>query len=127
MKHFVSIAQTPVDELMQVFDLAFELREQRQRGEANPPVLRGKTLAMIFEKPSLRTRVSFEQAMLELGGAAIVLNQQGVGLGVVGSRLIHIKDRGGRRYTLTSATLRPLTMLAARAMSSARLLTHETR
>ena len=45
-------------------------------------MLRGKTLAMIFEKPSLRTRVSFEQAMLELGGAAIVLNQQGVGLGV---------------------------------------------
>lgn len=82
MNHFVSIAQTPADELQEVFDLAFKLRDQRQRGVANEPILAGKTLATIFEKPSLRTRVSFEQAMLELGGHAILLDQQNDLLGV---------------------------------------------
>lgn len=82
MQHFISIAQTSVEDLNHVFDVAFELREQRRSGRGNDPVLAGKTLAMIFEKPSLRTRVSFEQAMYELGGHAIVLDQQGVGLGV---------------------------------------------
>ena len=80
MKHFLTIDDASADHLLHVFDLAFALREQRPHG--NDPILQGQSLAMIFEKPSLRTRVSFEQAMIELGGHAIVLNQQGVGLGV---------------------------------------------
>ena len=48
---------------------------------ANAPVLAGQTLAMYFEKPSLRTRVSFEQAMYELGGQSIVIGQHEVQLG----------------------------------------------
>jgi ornithine carbamoyltransferase len=81
MRHFISIAEADRAWLDDVFDTAFKLRGQRRAGQANDPVLRGKTLAMIFEKPSLRTRVSFEQAMIELGGHAIVLDHQHVGLG----------------------------------------------
>ncbi len=81
MKHFISIADTPLDVLNHIFDVAFELRKQRRAGERNTPLLSGKTLAMLFEKPSLRTRVSFEQAMVELGGHALVLQQHEVGLG----------------------------------------------
>lgn len=80
MNHFISIADVSRAELDHVFEVAFELRAQRRAGRANDPVLAHKTLAMIFEKPSLRTRVSFEQAMNELGGRAIVLGQE-VGLG----------------------------------------------
>ncbi|HWO71958.1 MAG TPA: ornithine carbamoyltransferase, partial [Dehalococcoidia bacterium] len=47
----------------------------------SPPLLQGKTIAMLFEKPSLRTRVSFEVGMRQLGGSAIYLSQAEVGLG----------------------------------------------
>lgn len=81
MNHFISIADTSVDRLNRIFDVALALRQQRNIGAANEPVLAGKTLAMIFEKKSLRTRVSFQQAMYELGGHAINLAQEEVGLG----------------------------------------------
>ncbi len=81
MKHFLSIVNTPSEQIRRVIDVAFELRRQRLDGRANDPILTGKTLAMIFEKPSLRTRVSFEQAMLDLGGHAILLRSGEVGLG----------------------------------------------
>lgn len=82
MRHFLSIAQATGEQLRHVLDVALELREQRRRGVAHRPVLAGRTLAMIFEKPSLRTRVSFEQGMFELGGHAIRLGHEEVGLGV---------------------------------------------
>lgn len=81
MQHFLSIIQTTPQQLDHLFDVAFELRQQRLLGQPNKPVLAGKTLAMIFEKPSLRTRVSFEQAMLDLGGHAIRLGWDEVGMG----------------------------------------------
>ena len=81
MKHFLSLADATSAELDRIFDLAFELRAQRERGEPNTPLLRHKTLEMIFEKPSLRTRVSFEQAMYELGGDAIKLGHEEIGIG----------------------------------------------
>ena len=80
-RHLISLAENTSEEIHHILNVAFTLRDQRQRGEAHGAVLRGQTLAMIFEKPSLRTRVSFEQAMLELGGHAIVLGQHEVGLG----------------------------------------------
>ncbi len=81
MEHFLSIADTPADRLIHMLRAAHRLREQRRRGQPHEPILAGKTLAMLFEKPSLRTRVSFEQGIVELGGHAMVLGQHEVGLG----------------------------------------------
>lgn len=61
-----------------VLDTAHALKQGALRGQQP---LRGQTLAMLFEKPSLRTRSTFEIAMVQLGGHALVLSQQEVGLG----------------------------------------------
>ncbi|BAM03978.1 ornithine carbamoyltransferase [Phycisphaera mikurensis] len=79
-RHFLEIGDLSRDELVGVLRCAHALRSERDRDERTQP-LRRRTLAMLFEKPSLRTRVSFEQGMLELGGAAIVLGRDEVGLG----------------------------------------------
>ncbi len=79
--HFITVAETPIDVLHRIFDVGFKLRAERHAGQRNDPVLAGKTLAMIFEKPSLRTNVSFQQAMYELGGNCIVMVSEQVGLG----------------------------------------------
>ena len=81
MNHFISIADTTASELEAIFEVASLLRDRRRRGERADPVLSGRSLAMIFEKPSLRTRVSFEQAIVELGGHALVLSDEEVGIG----------------------------------------------
>ncbi len=81
MKHFLSIADFTAAEISDMLVRAHALRQERNAGRANEPVLADKTLAMLFEKPSLRTRVSFEQGMNELGGRAVVLGQHEVGLG----------------------------------------------
>jgi ornithine carbamoyltransferase len=81
MKHFVSIAQAPVEELRHILDLAKRLKKQLKETGHNDPALSRRTLAMLFEKPSLRTRVSFAVAMNQLGGAAIALSNEEVGLG----------------------------------------------
>jgi ornithine carbamoyltransferase len=80
MKHFLSIANATPDELKHMLEVSRRLRDERDAGRVNDPVLAGQTLAMLFEKPSLRTRVSFEQAMIELGGHSIIMGQE-VGLG----------------------------------------------
>ena len=79
MKHFISIADTSKADLLRILRRAVQLRAEKQRGLPNEPVLGSKTLALIFEKPSLRTKVSFQQAIIELGGQAIVLGPE-VGL-----------------------------------------------
>lgn len=81
MKHLLSIADLSVDEVWQVLNLAKKLKEEWQKG-GNKPLLKGKTLGMIFQKPSLRTRVSFEIAMIHLGGQAIYLSPDEIKLGV---------------------------------------------
>jgi ornithine carbamoyltransferase len=81
LSHFISIADTTAQQLQHLFDVSFDLRAQRSQGQTNDPILAGQTLAMIFEKPSLRTNVSFQQAMIELGGQSIVLGADQVGLG----------------------------------------------
>ncbi|MBC8264975.1 MAG: ornithine carbamoyltransferase, partial [Anaerolineales bacterium] len=67
MKHLLSIADLSADEVWQILNLARELKKEWRKG-GNKPILKGKTLGMIFQKPSLRTRVSFEMGMIHLGG-----------------------------------------------------------
>ena len=81
MRHFTAIADYSTDELRHTLDVAFRLKDQLKRTGRNDPVLAGKTLAMIFEKPSLRTRVSFAVGMTQLGGNGLLLRQEEVGLG----------------------------------------------
>ncbi len=81
MKHFLDISDFDAAMMRRVLERGFELRAERRRTGGNTPVLANKALAMLFEKPSLRTRVSFEQAMNHLGGHAVVLSRDEVGLG----------------------------------------------
>ncbi|MBN1954729.1 MAG: ornithine carbamoyltransferase [Anaerolineae bacterium] len=80
MKHYLSIADLAPQELQRLLNLAVELKEEWKRG-GNPPLLKGKTLAMVFQKPSLRTRVSFDMAMIHLGGQALYLSPFEIQLG----------------------------------------------
>jgi len=80
MKHFISIADHQTEDLRHVLDVAKRLKNQHKSTGKNDPVLAGKTLAMIFEKPSLRTRVSFASAMAQLGGQGLLLRDEEVGL-----------------------------------------------
>lgn len=81
MKHFLDLASCSTDELHELIELALSLKSEWRAG-GNQPRLRGKTLGMIFQKPSLRTRVSFEMGMKHLGGDAIMLGPHEIGLGV---------------------------------------------
>ncbi len=79
-KDFLDIIDYTPEELQELIDLAVELKKEYQQG-GNQPVLKGKVLAMIFQKPSLRTRVSFEVGMYHLGGNALYLSPNEIGLG----------------------------------------------
>lgn len=80
MKHFLSIAALTPDGLHHLLNLAADLKEEWRQG-GNQPVLQGKSLALLFQKPSLRTRVSFEMGMVHLGGYAFYLSPAEVKLG----------------------------------------------
>jgi len=81
MENLITIADLSTDEVWQILELARELKEEWRKG-GNKPILRGKSLAMIFQKPSLRTRISFEMGMLQLGGQAMYLSPNEIQLGV---------------------------------------------
>jgi ornithine carbamoyltransferase len=80
MHHFLSLADLTPDELRGLLNLAVELKEEWNSG-GNRPLLKGKTLGMLFQQPSLRTRVSFEVGMIHLGGQALYLSPFEVQLG----------------------------------------------
>ena len=80
MKHFLDLLDYESDELLQMLQLATRLRQELRDG-GSQPVLKGRILAMVFQKPSLRTRMSFDVAMKQLGGDAIMLGPQEIGLG----------------------------------------------
>lgn len=81
MNHFIALADHSTEDLRHVLDVSKRLKKQLKDTGRNEPVLANKTLAMIFEKPSLRTRVSFAVAMTQVGGSSIILRQEEVGLG----------------------------------------------
>ena len=72
-KHILTINELESKEIEQIIDLAIELKKQKNKHKENN-ILEKKTLAMIFEKPSTRTRVSFETGMFQLGGHALTLS-----------------------------------------------------
>jgi ornithine carbamoyltransferase len=80
MKDFIAIADYSPAQIQDLLDLAVRLKTEWQAG-GNPPLLKGKVLAMIFQKPSLRTRVSFDMAMRHVGGDALYLSPNEIGLG----------------------------------------------
>jgi ornithine carbamoyltransferase len=80
MRHFLSILDTSSKELDELLTLATRLKTEWQSG-GNQPLLSGKVLAMVFQKPSLRTRVSFDMGMRHLGGDALYLSPNEIGLG----------------------------------------------
>ena len=79
-KDFISIADFSVDEIDEIFQISLQLKKELKE-EKEHQILKNKTLAMIFEKPSLRTRVTFETGMIQLGGHAIYLSPADIQLG----------------------------------------------
>ena len=80
-RDFISVADLTPEELWWVIEAALELKRRFYGGERVIPLKKGKTLLMIFQKPSTRTRVSFEQAMVQLGGHVISLGWSEMQLG----------------------------------------------
>ena len=80
MKDYLAVADYSAEELQSILDTAIELKTEWKK-KGNPPLFKDKVLAMIFQKPSLRTRVSFDMAMRHLGGDALYLSPAEIGLG----------------------------------------------
>ena len=79
-RDLVSLADLTREQIEEIFVLTRRLKADRKEGWPHP-LLAGKTLAMIFEKPSLRTRMTFEVGMVQLGGHAVYLSPPDIGLG----------------------------------------------
>ena len=79
-KNLISINDLSKEEVAQILETA-EIMKLRHYSHEEQPLLKGKVLGMIFQKPSLRTRVSFEAGMFQLGGAAIYLGPEDIKLG----------------------------------------------
>ena len=80
MQHFLDLWDWSGEEIHQLLQVAAKLKKAQERGKSKP-TMQGRVLGLIFEKPSLRTRVSFEAAMAHLGGASIFISQTDAGLG----------------------------------------------
>lgn len=80
MRHFLTLKDLTSEELQALINRASELKKMQHQGEIYQP-LKNKVLAMIFEKSSTRTRVSFESAMIQFGGGSIFLSPDDTQLG----------------------------------------------
>lgn len=80
MKDFIAISDFSSEEIQDLLDLAAKLKKKYFK-KGNKPIFKGKVLGMIFQKPSLRTRVSFDMAMRHCGGDALYLSPAEIGLG----------------------------------------------
>ncbi len=79
MQHLLSIADVSTAQIEEIFSFSADLKAKLAHGQREA-ILPGRTLALLFEKQSLRTRVSFESAMIHLGGASMMLGED-VGFG----------------------------------------------
>ena len=79
-KHFLTVRDYTGEQIFKLLQAAREIKRRLKAGEEYTP-LKGKTLAMIFQKPSNRTRVSFEVGMYQLGGHALMLKEEEIGMG----------------------------------------------
>src|SRR5438128_381001 len=80
LRHFLDLIDVPVADLRHILATSRAMKKMR-RGAAGSGPLAGATLAMIFDRPSTRTRVSFDVAMRQLGGESIMLTGQDMQLG----------------------------------------------
>ena len=80
LRHFIDLLDWEGDQIERLLKDAARLKKAHARGK-NRPILQGQVLGMMFEKPSLRTRVSFQAAMIHLGGGSVFLTQHEVGMG----------------------------------------------
>jgi ornithine carbamoyltransferase len=79
-RHFLSIADLSPEQIVKLFGLAADLKQRWKAGRRGSP-LAGRSLALIFEKQSLRTRVTFEVGIVQLGGRAVYLSGHEIGFG----------------------------------------------
>jgi len=79
-KDFLAISDYSPADLQEMLDLAVKLKKEHFNG-GNKPLFKGKTLAMVFQKPSLRTRMSFDMAMRHMEGDALYISPEEIGLG----------------------------------------------
>ena len=79
-RNFLTLKDFDENELSGLLEFAHEIKQKQKSGQAYDP-MRGKVMAMVFQKPSLRTRVSFETGMFQLGGGAIYLGPSEIGMG----------------------------------------------
>lgn len=75
MRHLISLKEQSKEDILKMLDIALKLKEKRNKGELTN-LLPNQTMVMLFEKPSTRTRLSFEAAMTELGGHSIFLDKK---------------------------------------------------
>jgi ornithine carbamoyltransferase len=80
MKHLLTLMDWSAEDITQALDLGVKLKKENKQGKAHP-LLKGKTLGMIFQKSSTRTRVSFEAGMFQLGGHALFLSANDLQIG----------------------------------------------
>lgn len=81
-KDLLSITDLSSKEIWDIFSLAKKLKIELKNKGGNEPLLKGKSLALVFEKQSLRTRISFEIGMAQLGGHVVYLDPSDTGIGV---------------------------------------------
>ncbi|MBM4074208.1 MAG: ornithine carbamoyltransferase, partial [Planctomycetes bacterium] len=80
MRHLNSLLDLKPTDVEKLFEITWSLKERSAKGD-RPQVLRGRVLTQVFEKPSLRTRLSFDAAMMQLGGSSIFLEAREAGIG----------------------------------------------
>lgn len=80
-RHYLSLNDISKEELIEILDLASELKQDLKSGKDHSHLLKNKSLGLVFQKPSLRTRVSFELGMKQLGGHTVVLKNEEINMG----------------------------------------------